>query len=864
MVRRPLLSRRAEARWLALGLLAATLLLALPGPLASVAAAGAPAARALAPHAGADVQTAPANPINARYGHFRGTLPELNWSAEMARAIRNYGDSDGLLQPFGHHVRRVLPVPGANLYVGGDSLLIVDRNLTVGNVTVAGNGTLAVYNASRSVTLTINGNVHLQDRGIFYVNGSRLVANESFDDELSLSATISSLFLLIGANVSANGHVWPGTFGGDSNLTVIGSSVGYPDSWFPITVQGNATVFLEGSWFLSDLVVQDTAYLPSSSRLTLDGVLGFNIWLGLRQRVHANVSLPGAESFQSWRFPGDLNVSGVNYSVAVNDSFVGFHVLTVAPGSSLALSHTTGVVLALTPMNQVLTFSGLRDGWLNGSYVAGGFNVHLEDTQVASWQLYPYSSVITVNDSQLGEIVTNTGSSATVVGSDLTGVGGFDGAFGASSLDIYGSNLSGDLVAGDQGTILLDRGNDTGGAPRQILSIDNASVRVLDVALGPQVSCSAQGDGTIWVGYTARISVLAPGGPAPSAAVRVLWAGNETLAASAVTQGNGTVLLPLAEEELGPGGTYDLSHYLVDAALGASGGSSPLTVDGPTGTAVELVPLVASTSPANGSAGVGLAPAVELEFGLTMDPAPTEAALSIVPAAAWSAAWAPNDSALSLHLSGLRAATTYHLTVGTGALTQTGIAFPAPSVLVFTTLFVPTPPPAPTLLAALPVGGAVGVSPGQNITLTFDEAMDPASVAASLSVSPAFAPATLNVSGSVVRWSHTVPLPPDTTFTLVIGAGARAADGTSLGHALSITFTTGGIVAPTRPGGAVGPASAGALSATTELAISVLLSATIVGTALLLASRRRRPPPPIFLPAPPAWLEVPPEGPRAP
>jgi hypothetical protein len=858
MVRRPLPSRRAEARWVALGLLIGTLLLAGPGPLHSLADVGAPSARAVLPHPGAGVQLAAASPLTDRYGHLRGTLPQVNWSSEMSWAIQKYGDSDGLLRPFGHHVRRVFPVPGANLYVGGNSLLIVDRDLTVGNVTVAGSGTLAVYNATHSVTLTINGNVHIQDHAIFYVNGSRIVANESYDDELSLSATNSSLLLLVGANVSANGHVWPGSFGDGSNLTVIGSSVGYPDSWFPITVLGNATVFLEGSWFLSDLVLQDVVYLPSSAHLTIDGVLGFNIWLGLRQRAHANVSLPGAECFQSWRFPGTLNVSGVNYSVAVNDSFVGFHLLTVGPGSSLALSHTAGVVVALTPINQVLTLSGFREGWQNWSFAAGGISVRLVDTQVASWQLYPYSSVITVNDSEFGQVVTYTGSSVTVIGSNLIGVGGFDGAFGASSLSLYGSNISGEVVAGDQGTVYLDNCRDTGGAPRQILAIDNASVRSLDVDTGPLVSYATQGNGAIWVGFTARIAVLAPAGPAPSAAVRILWAGNESLAGSAVTPANGTVLLALAEDELGPGGTYDLSHYLADAALGASGGSAPLRVDGPTATTIDLVPFVASTSPANGSAGVGLAPAVVLEFGLAMDPVPTEAALSIDPAAAWSAVWAPNDTALSLRLSGLRSATTYHLTLGTGALTQSGIAFPAPSVLVFTTLVVPTPPPAPTLLDALPVGGAVGVSPGQNITLTFDEAMDPTSVAASLSVTPGFAAATLNVSGSVVRWSHTVPLPPNTTFTLVIGAGAKAADGAALGHVVSITFTTGGIVAPPRPGGAVGPSSAGALSASTELAISVLLSATIVGTALLLASRRRRPPPPILMPAPPAWLEVPP------
>ncbi|HEV8049697.1 MAG TPA: hypothetical protein VGP88_03790, partial [Thermoplasmata archaeon] len=142
-------------------------------------------------------------------------------------------------------VRSAVPLRGlargADLALGRGQAAWIDTNLSLGNITLTGNATLVVGNASHPITLTISGNVALYNRSVLFLNRSNLVANESYDNEFTLYAWNDSRFLVVGANVTANGHQWIAGFFDNTNLTVIGSYYCYPDSWFPLTIANNAS-----------------------------------------------------------------------------------------------------------------------------------------------------------------------------------------------------------------------------------------------------------------------------------------------------------------------------------------------------------------------------------------------------------------------------------------------------------------------------------------------------------------------------------------------------------------------------------------------------------------------------------------------
>ena len=181
---------------------------------------------------------ASSGPAGAPYGD--RVLPPVapaGWDEHRIAALASYsppGRLADLALP-----RAVHPRSGTDIVLGGSDILVISANTTVGNITLSGSSVLVVQNATAPVTLTIDGNILLEQHSTFYAeNRSNLVANESFDNQLSLTLEDESFFLVVGANTSANGHQWIGEVVGNANMSVIGSHYCYPSSWFPVTIAG--------------------------------------------------------------------------------------------------------------------------------------------------------------------------------------------------------------------------------------------------------------------------------------------------------------------------------------------------------------------------------------------------------------------------------------------------------------------------------------------------------------------------------------------------------------------------------------------------------------------------------------------------
>src|SRR5450759_4425932 len=102
--------------------------------------------------------------------------------------------------------------------------------------------------------------------------------------------------------------------------------------------------------------------------------------------------------------------------------------------------------------------------------------------------------------------------------------------------------------------------------------------------------------------------------------------------------------------------------------------------------------------------------------------------------------------------------------------------------------------PQPTVTANIPLCGATGVALNSTITVTFSEAMDPASInTTSFTVT---GPGTTAVAGSVAyasgvaTFTPTSPLAFNTTYTVNVSSAARSVLGVSLAPGTGCAFKT--------------------------------------------------------------------------
>lgn len=214
-------------------------------------------------------------------------------------------------------------------------------------------------------------------------------------------------------------------------------------------------------------------------------------------------------------------------------------------------------------------------------------------------------------------------------------------------------------------------------------------------------------------------------------------------------------------------------------------------------------PTVISVTPVNGAAGVTVTDALNLTFSEPMDQVTingstvtltNSATLTLIPATvAYSA---DTNTATLTPTSPLTFGTGYVVTVGVAAKDLAGNPLAATFTSTFTTATAPDVTP-PTVLSAVPSNGATNVAVLTPVTVTFSEAMNPATI----NTSTIMLRLTSNgvvISGSVSYdgFSNTATFAPS-AGTLAYGIGytlsvSGVADvaGNALAAPFSATFTT--------------------------------------------------------------------------
>ena len=205
------------------------------------------------------------------------------------------------------------------------------------------------------------------------------------------------------------------------------------------------------------------------------------------------------------------------------------------------------------------------------------------------------------------------------------------------------------------------------------------------------------------------------------------------------------------------------------------------------------LPVVLSTSPANAAVGVARNTAITATFSEAMDSSTITATTFTLQAGATAVPGVVSYAGVTATLvptNNLAANTLFTATISTGAEDVDGDGLAAPKVWTFTTGGVPT---VPTVLSTNPASAATGISRTPAITVTFSEAMDPATLTATTFT---LRNGLINIPGVVTKTATTATLTPssilaaNTLFTATVSTGAKNVAGVGLATAYSWNFTT--------------------------------------------------------------------------
>lgn len=724
-----------------------------------------------------------------------------------------------------------------DLNLSGNTTFVVSSNLTVLNVTVQDNATLYVHGASTRVTLTVLGNIRLSGDAILFVNASNLSIGESYDVEWDLELTGNARFIVAYSDVATNGHQWGAAYEGSSNVTIFDSEVGYPAGWLDTELVGSAILYVQNSWYSSDVIMFDNPFTPSVAQFGALDSAGFNVWLNFKAGTIANLSLPGLEGWRNWTFPGTALVHGVAYSVTLSNCFVLAFAVMVWQGSHLTLANSPDVVVALNIYNGTLDLAGLAQSHY-GRYAitADLVDLLLLNSTVFTWNIYPFGGTVGITQSQVGEIQQFGSATTTVDRSNLTASGGYYGNQGTSPLSISNSTIVGHIVGYDGWTELANCSVNTSQDPA-ILATGSAVIYSLDTTLAPTDVYSTIGAGVIDEAWTVTTNVTMAGSPVVGANVSISGAMNGTLVAGGRTDPNGSFATPLTGTIV-QGGTATPQNYQFTASrldsLGEAGAESVLAV---TWVTVPIQPIVAGSTPASGASDVSIRlSSVSIYFAFPMNASGTDLAVSIAPAVPIQLAWLTSETlVIGLSSPPLAWNTTYAVTVGAGAPTATGYSLAAPVVLGFTT----EAAVVPSVASVTPSAGTENVSVNTSIMVVLSEPMNASRLEGAFSLSPSVSGRT-SVNSDVLVWTPDEPLAWNTTYTATIATTAESTDGVPLAQPISWSFhTQAAPVSPTNPH----PTTPGSTASPSVLpwialgAVALIVVAVVVALAL-----RQRPP----------------------
>ncbi|UCC93780.1 MAG: Ig-like domain-containing protein, partial [Thermoplasmata archaeon] len=168
----------------------------------------------------------------------------------------------------------------------------------------------------------------------------------------------------------------------------------------------------------------------------------------------------------------------------------------------------------------------------------------------------------------------------------------------------------------------------------------------------------------------------------------------------------------------------------------------------------------------------------------------TQGAVSLQPSTSWSPVWSDGDTVLTVVPdASLMPNTRYTVTVSDGALASDGTGMSSPYAFHFTT---GDPPDvtAPTVTGNYPPDRQREIDPAiAELTITFSEPMDTASVEAALSISVgSIASKTWRVGDTVL--AMTVDMEPGQRYAITVGTGATDKAGNRLTEEFSFYFVT--------------------------------------------------------------------------
>jgi uncharacterized protein YkwD len=211
----------------------------------------------------------------------------------------------------------------------------------------------------------------------------------------------------------------------------------------------------------------------------------------------------------------------------------------------------------------------------------------------------------------------------------------------------------------------------------------------------------------------------------------------------------------------------------------------------------DIVPLTQAAFRTTVGTKVQLDAPAAIVFSTPMERASVEAALTVEPRTDVTLRWSEGDTRLSIAPAAhWEAGTLYSITVGAGALASTGRPLTTPLRAAFLT----RAPTTATLAATEQAGSRVSIDSA--FTVTFDQAVDPATITTAIRLQPAVSGSLTSESASggvVYTFTPSSPLKPNTRYKLLV-VGARDTTGAEIAAgSLSVRTTIAPAVVRFRP-----------------------------------------------------------------
>jgi uncharacterized protein (TIGR03437 family) len=281
----------------------------------------------------------------------------------------------------------------------------------------------------------------------------------------------------------------------------------------------------------------------------------------------------------------------------------------------------------------------------------------------------------------------------------------------------------------------------------------------------------------------------------------------------------------------------------------AIGGATSIDTGGGSSTTIPVVPTaptVTSTVPSNGALGVPVGNIISATFSTAMNP-------STITASTFTLAQGTTPVSGVVTYLGTTATFTpaapltpqkiYTGTITTAAKDLAGNALASNYVWVFTTGASSSTTP-PTVISTAPLSGAANVPIGNQLSATFSEAMNPATIStATFTLTQGGTPVSGSVTyaGTTAVFAPLSSLIPNTSYTAAITTGAMDLAGNALAAKFSWTFVTGSSGNTTPPtvistvpvNGSTGIAPGGNITATFSEAVNPLTITTATFTLQL-------------------------------